>query len=240
MRIAFSILLLTLLGATQLQAQCGSCPTVSGEVIDHCFCLTSHPKQCVQFMEDAKSFYYQDLNRKKGNPMKFELPADLAAPDTDYLLGLAADKKLKLSATDLLIIEAGINEWRQIEGIRTWNPDIINSGFTLLPSGLAYKPLKIGTGNLAESGQRVTVHYTGYLINGEKFDSSLDRKKSFQFTLGKGQVIKGWDEGLALMTVGSRYLLRIPADLGYGSRGAGKAIPPNAVLFFDVQLLAVE
>jgi peptidylprolyl isomerase len=128
-----------------------------------------------------------------------------------------------------------------MEGLRKWDMAIVGSGFTELPSGLAYKALAIGQGKTPEKGKKVNVHYTGYLESGEKFESSLDRKQTFQFTLGLGQVIKGWDEGLTIMTVGSRYLLRIPPALGYGTAGAGGGdIPPNATLYFDIQLISAE
>jgi FKBP-type peptidyl-prolyl cis-trans isomerase len=109
-----------------------------------------------------------------------------------------------------------------------------------LRSGLSYMDIKEGAGEEARSGQQVTVHYTGYLVNGKKFDSSLDRNQPFTFTLGTGQVIKGWDEGVAGMKVGGKRKLIIPSDLGYGSRGAGGVIPPNAELVFDVELLGVK
>ncbi|MBE9007879.1 FKBP-type peptidyl-prolyl cis-trans isomerase [Fortiea sp. LEGE XX443] len=108
------------------------------------------------------------------------------------------------------------------------------------PSGLKYVEIEEGTGATPESGQTVVVHYTGTLENGTKFDSSRDRNRPFSFTIGIGQVIKGWDEGLSTMKVGGRRQLIIPADLGYGSRGAGGVIPPNATLLFDVELLEVK
>ncbi len=107
-------------------------------------------------------------------------------------------------------------------------------------SGLQYQILQPGDGAVAKAGQLVTVHYTGWLTDGTKFDSSVDRGQPFQFTLGAGQVIKGWDEGVAGMKIGEKRKLTIPANLGYGSQGAGGVIPPNATLVFDVQLLGAQ
>jgi FKBP-type peptidyl-prolyl cis-trans isomerase FkpA len=116
---------------------------------------------------------------------------------------------------------------------------------TKTSSGLQFQDLVAGTGAEASAGHQVTVHYTGWLQNpdgsaGKKFDSSLDRGQPFAFPLGAGRVIRGWDEGVAGMKVGGKRKLIIPADLGYGSRGAGGAIPPNATLIFDVELLGVQ
>jgi FKBP-type peptidyl-prolyl cis-trans isomerase len=108
------------------------------------------------------------------------------------------------------------------------------------PSGLKYTDLKVGTGASPRTGQRVKVHYTGTLKDGKKFDSSLDRNEPFTFVIGMGQVIKGWDEGVMSMKVGGKRKLVIPPNLGYGERGAGGVIPPNAELHFEVELLGVE
>ena len=104
---------------------------------------------------------------------------------------------------------------------------------------LIIEDLVVGTGESAASGKKVTVHYTGWLTNGTKFDSSTDRRDPFIYSLGQGQVIKGWDEGVQGMKVGGKRKLTIPPAMGYGARGAGGVIPPNATLVFEVELLGV-
>jgi peptidylprolyl isomerase len=115
---------------------------------------------------------------------------------------------------------------------------------TTTSSGLGIIDIKVGTGASPKPGQTVVVHYTGWLDEngkkGKKFDSSLDRGQPFEFPLGKGQVIPGWDEGVATMKVGGKRTLIVPPDLGYGSSGAGGVIPPNATLIFDVELLRIK
>ncbi len=106
-------------------------------------------------------------------------------------------------------------------------------------SGLQYWDIELGNGATATPGQMVSVQYTGWLSDGDKFDSSVDRSRPFQFPLGAGRVIKGWDEGVAGMKVGGKRQLRIPPALGYGSRGVGP-IPPDATLVFDVELIEVK
>ena len=112
------------------------------------------------------------------------------------------------------------------------------------PSGLKYIDLAVGTGASPKTGQTCVMHYTGWLYKdgkkGAKFDSSVDRGQPFEFPIGTGRVIKGWDEGVATMNVGGKRTLIIPPELGYGARGAGGVIPPNATLMFDVELLAIK
>lgn len=121
----------------------------------------------------------------------------------------------------------------------TSSPMKVNEQPTTTASGLQYWDIVVGTGATAAPGSTVKVHYSGFLTTGEKFDSSRDRGEPFSFPLGAGQVIKGWDEGVAGMKVGGQRQLRIPPQLGYGAAGAGGAIPPNATLIFDVELLEV-
>ena len=122
--------------------------------------------------------------------------------------------------------------------------DAADNQVTEMPDGLKYTDSKTGDGATAKSGNKVSVHYTGWVSDngakGKKFDSSVDRGQPFQFTLGAKQVIAGWDEGVAGMKVGGKRTLTIPPELGYGARGAPGAIPPNATLIFDVELLQVQ
>lgn len=124
--------------------------------------------------------------------------------------------------------------------MRAPNPDKENPvTTTTTASGLIIEELETGSGDTAAAGMRVQVHYTGWLTDGRKFDSSKDRDEPFEFPLGMRHVIAGWDEGVAGMQVGGRRKLTIPPQLGYGARGAGGVIPPNATLVFEVELLAV-
>lgn len=146
-------------------------------------------------------------------------------------VAVAPDTSANLTVDNTQLIAVNTNS----ESEQSSSDDVVTT-----PSGLKYIELNEGTGAIPKNGQTVLVHYTGTLENGEKFDSSRDRNRPFSFKLGTGQVIKGWDEGLATMRVGGRRQLIIPPELGYGSRGAGGVIPPNATLIFDVELLRIS
>ena len=146
-----------------------------------------------------------------------------------FLTGLAA--VLPLAAIAPLAVLAAVPKHA---AKTTAKPKLVT-----LPSGLKYVDLTVGKGPMPKTGQTVYVHYVGTLENGTKFDSSRDRGTPFSFPLGEGQVIKGWDEGVATMRVGGRRKLVIPPSLGYGAAGAGGVIPPNAVLLFDIELLRI-
>ena len=120
------------------------------------------------------------------------------------------------------------------------NAQMNHPNVTTMPSGLQYEDIVVGNGPSPQMGHPVIVNYTGWLTNGTKFDSSLDRNQPFTFNIGTGSVIKGWDQGVATMKVGGKRKLIIPPSLGYGARGAGGVIPPNATLIFEVELLGVQ
>lgn len=144
-----------------------------------------------------------------------------------------------------------VESFRNFEGLRAKREaeakrkqkellDTVAAGFDETPSGLRYKILQKGDGKNAAKGLKVSVHYKGQLLDGTVFDSSYKRKEPIDFTLGIGQVIEGWDEGIQLLQVGDKARLVIPSDLAYGERGAGGVIPPNATLIFDVELMKVK
>jgi len=143
--------------------------------------------------------------------------------------------KLALATLSLVFLLASAS------GQNTGAPTKVSGKPTKLPDGLEYWDIKEGAGPAAKKGDKVKVHYTGWLTDGKKFDSSVDRNQPFVFTIDAHQVIKGWDEGVAGMKVGGKRQLHIPPELGYSSRGAGGGlIPPNATLIFDVDLLGIN
>lgn len=155
----------------------------------------------------------------------------IAANLSETETAVAAETQVAQAADDV-VEEAAVEA-------ETMTEEPSENNMVTTDSGLQYEEVVEGTGAMPQKGQRVTVHYTGTLENGTKFDSSRDRNRPFSFTIGVGQVIKGWDEGVATMRVGGQRKLTIPPELGYGSRGAGGVIPPNATLLFDVELLRI-
>ncbi len=162
-----------------------------------------------------------------------------------------------LESVEIVRVGAEAENWNAIEAFRTFEGSRLKrieeakrqaeeameklaAGFEKTESGLRYKIIQKGNGKQAEAGKTVSVHYTGSLENGKTFDSSYPRKKPIEFPLGRGNVIEGWDEGIALLQVGDKARFVIPAYLGYGERGAGGVIPPNATLVFDVELMDVK
>lgn len=162
-----------------------------------------------------------------------------------------------LETLEIIRVGDAAQKWNAVEAFRTFEGSRVKreaaerdaseakmeqlaAGFEKTESGLRYKMIHKGDGKKAENGKTVSVHYTGQLEDGKVFDSSIPRKKPIEFTLGRGNVIEGWDEGIALLQVGDKARFVIPSHLGYGSRGAGGAIPPDATLIFDVELLDVK
>lgn len=162
-----------------------------------------------------------------------------------------------IESLEILRVGDDAKKWNAVEAFRTFEGsrekrlaaeraaseaklEELAAGFEKTASGLRYKMIQKGNGKQAEKGRTVSVHYSGQLENGRIFDNSYSRKKPIEFPLGKGMVIEGWDEGIALLQVGDKARFVIPPDLGYGSAGAGGVIPPNAVLIFDVELMDVK
>lgn len=179
------------------------------------------------------------LTNKGTDAIAGELNTDRATTVTEVRKA-SRPQKTSLQA---LIDSAQPNQSKEQTLIANANPEEMdnsdNDNTIVTDSGLKYIDLVEGDGATPQKGQRVVVHYTGTLEDGSKFDSSRDRNQPFTFTIGVGQVIKGWDEGVGTMKVGGRRQLTIPPDLGYGSQGAGGVIPPNATLIFDVELLRI-
>jgi len=163
----------------------------------------------------------------------------------------------KIETLEIIRVGEEAQKWNAIEAFRTFEGsrekriadakkqadealDKIAAGFQKTESGLRYQIIQKGDGKQAEKGKTVSVHYKGSLVDGQEFDSSYKRKQPIEFPLGRGNVIEGWDEGIALLKVGDKARFVIPSHLGYGSRGAGGVIPPDATLIFDVELMDVK
>ncbi|MEO7718447.1 MAG: FKBP-type peptidyl-prolyl cis-trans isomerase [Capsulimonas sp.] len=184
-------------------------------------------------MDKALQGFGVDLTERTGED-KHILPVPAA-----YVLDTKGNIKFAYSNPDYKVrVDADALLKAAKDAVAT---DAAKTGETITTkTGLKYVDTVVGTGATAKAGDNVSVHYTGTLTDGTKFDSSVDRGTPFDFPLGAGQVIPGWDEGVAGMRVGGKRKLTIPSDLAYGSRGAGGVIPPNATLIFDVELIAIK
>ncbi len=168
---------------------------------------------------------------KQGGKAELVVPPELALGETGSGDGMVPPNATLVFEIELISVQGGAPE----------APTTVEEAdYMTTDSGLKYHDFVVGEGASPETGQSVTVHYTGWLEDGTKFDSSLDRGQPFTFTIGMGQVIAGWDEGVATMKVGGKRQLVIPSELGYGEQGAGSVIPPNATLIFEVELLGVR
>jgi len=212
-------------------AQCADCTPPEDIKVDLCFDHKEIPNKCVWFTEKSETFIlYRSDQKKKKKMMTLSFPAE-GQEMIPYLIELAQKNKKTLSTSDILLLQAALPKWETAKTML---------GFEVTASGLGIKIMKKGDGKLPEKGKNVSVHYHGYLENGKTFDNSFDRGEPISFPLGVGRVIKGWDEGIQKLPVGTEAILRIPAELGYGSRGAGASIPPNSILFFKVQVVSAE
>ena len=188
-----------------------------------------------------------------GFPLDFTLGQEEVFPGWEEgVLGMKAGGKrllvippaLALGEQEYGDIPANSTLMMEIELVSTRPPlkptEVDEKDYITTPTGLKYYDLVEGTGEMPSTGQTVVVHYTGWLVDGTQFDSSVDRGQPFSFTLGQGEVIPGWDEGVANMKVGTKRQLVIPAELAYGEVGSGNSIPPNATLIFEVELLEIK
>jgi peptidylprolyl isomerase len=206
----------------------------------------------IGMLEDGTEF---DNSYERGEPISFALGQGRVIPGWDEgiaLMKLGGKAKLiippelaygKQGAGEVIPPDATLIFEVELVAIHPGSPEapaeVEDGDYESTESGLRYYDLEVGDGPVPQDGQIVAVHYTGWLEDGFKFDSSLDRGQPFSFVLGAGQVIPGWDEGLATMKVGGQRQLVIPPELAYGEQGAGGVIPPNATLIFEVELLEV-
>lgn len=197
-----------------------------GKKTDFTFSLPEMPTRCVLFSLNDSLLYYSPA---KGKALAHPILASNQRTASHWVR--FAQKYPKLKADEMLLLQAAVAAWDTAK---------MNIGFTILPSGLAYKVTKQGNGKPAEKGKRVYVHYRGYLQDGKEFDNSFKRGQPIDIILGAGQVIKGWDEGIALFKVGDQGTLKIPPQMGYGERGIAGVIPGNATLYFDIEVVRVE
>jgi peptidylprolyl isomerase len=204
-------------------------------------------------LEDGTEF---DNSFTRGQPIDFPLGVGFVIPGWDEGIALmnVGGKARLIIPPELAYGEQGAGGVIPPNATLTFDVELVemlpgspesptsvdDAGYVTTPSGLKYHDFVVGDGPVVQAGQQVIVHYTGWLLDGTKFDSSLDRGQPFVFVLGAGQVIAGWDEGLSTMRIGGKRQLLIPPELAYGPQGAGGVIPPDATLIFEVELLGTE
>jgi FKBP-type peptidyl-prolyl cis-trans isomerase len=218
-RINFTVFVIIGFFSTQVFAQCDKCGFDTE--MDYCFQSENYEGFCAGFMDSTKNVLI--ISGKKSKSFTYDLEEIERS-----LITIASAKKPKIKPLEILFLQ---------EALESWKVEKRKIGYEFEESGLGLKIINEGQGEFPEKGKPVKVHYTGWLLEGKKFDSSVDRGQPFSFVLGQGRVIKGWDEGIAKLKIGTRAFLYIPPELGYGSRGAGRNIPPDATLIFEVEVL---
>jgi|GEM_PF-1048710 len=224
-------------------AQCENCiQPPSNFTTDYCFTIDKIAGKCAFFSSKENIFLLSDAKMIK------ELPLPEGALGIDYMLSIANDENAQLSAVDMIFLNEGLTAWhfKELEmkayaaAADIWDAKSIKkTKYGVDDTGLGKFELAEGKGAKAMVGNTVSVHYRGYLEDGSVFDTSYDRGTPFSFVLGQGQVIQGWDKGLVDMQVGSRMMLKVPSDLGYGPRSVS-SIPPHSTLYFDVLVVGIR
>lgn len=216
-------------------AQCDRCGENTVFTADFCYTNPLFPNNCAQFAFDQAQFY---LNRNEVQSM-----ITLGASDMNYFLDLAKDSSLQLTAEDMIFVMEANQAWmkRKTQMVLERGKDIPleTEGYKLQISGLGMKMMHRTSGEQAQAGRRVEVHYRGLLRDGTEFDNSFKRGRPISFPLGYGQVIKAWDEAIAKLKVGEAAWIEVPPNLGYGDRATGP-IPANATLYFYVVLVGIK
>ena len=209
---------------TYAGAQCAECAGAQVAESDYCYEDPRFDDLCAAFVEGQDLFVLVHAGQTRSLRVR-------KAGDFDGLLELVRTERPDISGLELLFVAVALQAWEQAAR---------DLGMQFSESGLGIKILEPGSGPVTQKGQTVAVHYTGTLEDGRTFDSSLQRGEPLRFVLGSGRVIRGWDEGLTGLAVGTRARLKIPPHLGYGSQGAGNVIPPEAVLYFEIEIVAAE
>lgn len=224
MRTFLLVVFYSLAFVSRANAQCDSCEKIDKTHTDFCYTDSSFERYCATFSVSQNTFKLIKKN-------KVMLIPKIKPDDKIQLIALAKDKKLKISGLDLIFI---------IDALKAWQKAERDIGMNYTDKGLGIKIIEQGDGPIPKPGQKVTVHYIGMLQDGTKFDSSYDREKPFSFPAGQGRVIKGWDEAILKLNTGTHALLKIPPELAYGKRGAGTVIPPDATLYFEIEVISVQ